>query len=158
MPEYTNNNALNLTQLHTLTAFIQALLETLSARIDAQVTATTDPDADYAAEVVDARADTWGNEHASLGAAIRDGQLRQSIGLQLVQESHQEQIDTLANELLEHTTECAEILEARRTDLLTEEESRIESDDVLQRQINTLSNAVLDIALTISELREQSRL
>ncbi len=131
--------------------------EVLASRMDAQVTATTEPDADYAAEVVDGRVDTWGNEHASLGANIQDGQLRISNGLQQVQASHQEQIDQLADLRLEDIAGIAETLEARRCDNLKEEESRIKSDDVLQRQINTLSNAILNIVLTISEFREKSR-
>ena len=131
--------------------------EVLSARMDAQVTATTEPDADYAAEVVDGRIDTWGNEHASLGANIRDGQARISQGLQKVQESHQRQINQLAEASIEEATGVAETLETRRLETSKEEESRIERDAILQRQIDTLSNAILDIVATISELREKSR-
>ena len=153
MPGYNNNNALNLTQLHTVTALLKMLLETLGARIDSQVTAATDPDS----EIVDARVDTWGNTHASLGTNIREGQLRQSIGLQLVQESHQEQIDELASLILEETASVAEALETRRLETSTEEESRIAKDKILQSQIDTLSNAILNIVTTISALREKSR-
>lgn len=131
--------------------------EVLASRMDAQVTATTEPDADYAAEVVDGRVDTWGNEHASLGANIRDGQQRITKGLQLVHESHQTQIDELAEALLEEATGVAKTLETRRLEISKEEESRIEKDKILQSQIDTLSNAILNIVLTISELREQSR-
>ena len=131
--------------------------EVLSSRMDAQVTATTEPDADYAAEVVDGRIDTWGNEHASLGTNIRDGQQRITQGLQLVHESHQTQIDELAEALLEEATGVAETLKTRRLEISNEEESRIEKDAILQNQIDTLSNAILNIVLTISELREQSR-
>lgn len=129
----------------------------LDARMDAQVTASTDSDADYAAEVVDGRVDTWANEHNSLGANIRDGQSRISQGLQQVQESHQEQINQLAEALLEEATGVAETLETRRLEISNEEESRIEKDAILQSQIDTLSNAILNIVLTISELREKSR-
>ena len=131
--------------------------EVLASRLDAQVTATTEPDADYAAEVVDGRVDTWANEHSSLGANIRDGQTRLAHGLRLVQESHQEQIDALAESMLEEVVSVAETLETRRLEISNEEEARIESDDILQRQINTLSNALLNIVLIISELREKSR-
>ena len=55
-----------------------------------------------------------GNEHASLGANIRDGQLRISHGLQLVQESHQVQIDALAESMLEEVAGVTETLETRR--------------------------------------------
>ena len=131
--------------------------EVLSSRMDAQVTATTEPDADYAAEVVDGRVDTWGNEHASLGASIRDGQQRIAQGLQQVQESHQEQIDELAESMLEDLTSVAETLETRRLEISKEEEARIEKDTILQTQIDTLSNAILNIVTTISELRDKSR-
>ena len=69
----------------------------LSSRIDAQVRASTDSDADYAAEVVDGRVDTWGYEHASLGTNIREGQMRISVN----QEILQSQINSLAEAVLE---------------------------------------------------------
>ena len=47
----------------------------LSARMDAQVMASTDGDADYASEVVDGRIDTWGNIQGSLGVNVRSGQI-----------------------------------------------------------------------------------
>ena len=128
--------------------------EVLDSRMDAQVTATTDSDADYAAEVVDGRVDAWANEHASLGENMRDGQARIAHGLRLVQESHQEQIDALAESMLEEVASVAETLETRRLEISQEEGSRIGSDDVLQKQINTLSNAILTITLQLSEIRE----
>ena len=127
--------------------------EVLDARMDAQVTASTDADADYAAEVVDGRVDIWANTYDSLGANIRDGQQRITQGLRQVQESHQAQIDDLAEALLGDVTGVAEALEKRRLELSKEEESRIGKDAILQGQINTLSNAILDIAATISEFR-----
>ena len=69
----------------------------LNARIDAQVTASTDSDADYAAEVVDGRVDSWGSVHDSLGANIRCGQLTISLNQELLQG----QINSLAEAVLE---------------------------------------------------------
>ena len=69
----------------------------LSARIDAQVTASTEANADYAAEVVDGRVDTWGSEHSSLGTNIRYGQMK----ITLNQEILQGQINSLAEAVLE---------------------------------------------------------
>ncbi|MBR1439321.1 MAG: hypothetical protein IJ587_12390 [Synergistaceae bacterium] len=129
----------------------------LEARMDTQVTATTDADADYAAEVADGRVDTWANEHGSLGASIRGGQQRIAQGLQQVQESHQEQIDKLANAMLEDVAGVAESLETRRLETSNEEETRIEKDAILQEQIDKLSNAILEITTLIAEMREQSR-
>lgn len=126
----------------------------LDARMDGQVTATTDPDADYAAEVVDGRTDIWANNYDSLGANIRGGQTRLADGLQLVQESHQEQIDALAETMLEEIASVAETLEMRRLEISNEEESRIDDGGILQGQIDTLGNAILDIAVQLSEIRE----
>ena len=76
----------------------QILADTvLSSRIDAQVTASTDSNADYAAEVVDGRIDTWGYEHASLGSNIRDGQRKLALNLEILQW----QINSLAEAVLE---------------------------------------------------------
>lgn len=69
----------------------------LSSRIDAQVTASTDSDADFAAEVADARVDSWGTEHACLGTNIREGQLRLSVRQDILQS----QINSLAEAVLE---------------------------------------------------------
>lgn len=95
----------------------------LDARMDAQVTASTDIDADYAAEVVDGRVDMWANEQASLGANIRNGQ--------------------------------SVVMNALTLGISAEEEYRTSDDDSLQRQINSLSEAVLGILATISENRER---
>lgn len=50
---------------------LNSRMDTLEARLDANVTASTDPDADYAAEVVDARVDDTGKTRTSLGDNIR---------------------------------------------------------------------------------------
>ena len=129
--------------------------DVLSARIDAQVTATTDSDADYAAEVADGRADAWGNICGSLGSNIRGGQNRLSEALELVLTLIQVQIDALTESRLENTLNIADSNETRRRELAREEEQRISNDDSLQRQINSLSEAVLGILAIISEQRKQ---
>ena len=85
---YTNTSLTTVSQLKKLAGINKNEIDTLTlaqavldARMDAQVTASTDTDADYAAEVADARVDAWANEHASLGANIRDGQQRLSRAL-----------------------------------------------------------------------------
>lgn len=157
MPSFSNNNTPSVAQLHSIVAFIKSLLEALEARIDIQVTATTEPDADYAAEVLDGRVDALGNEHGSLGANIREGQRRLTLGLRAVQQSHQEQIDSLSNAVLGLSATLAETLETRRLETQKERESRIDGDAILQKQIDTLSSAVLDLTTTIAELREAAR-
>ena len=129
--------------------------EVLSSRIDAQVTASTDSDADYAAEVADGRVDTWGNVCGSLGSNIRGGQNRLSLALELLQAVLQEQIDALAESRMENTLNIADANEVRRRELAREEVHRIADDDSLQRQINSLSEAVLGILAIISENREK---
>ena len=157
MPNYSNNNAPSLSQLHTVLAFVKQLIEELEARIDIQVTATTEPDADYAAEVLDGRVDIFGNEHGSIGSNIRDGQRRLTLGLRAVQGSHQEQIDDLSKTILSLSSALSETLETRRLETSKERESRIGGDAVLQNQIDKLSSAVLDLTTTIAELRETAR-
>ena len=127
----------------------------LDARMDAQVTASTYADADYAAEVVDARVDMWANEQASLGGNIRGGQSRISDALNQAQTLLQGEIDALTEARLENTLNIADANETRRRELAKEEEYRTSDDDALQRQINSLSEAVLGILAIISENREK---
>ena len=155
MPNYSNNNVPNLTQLRTTTAFLITLLQALESRIDIQTTASTDADADYAAEVVDARVDAWANTNNSLGASIRNGQLRLLLGLQAVQESHQEQIDEVAEAQIDLATIIPRFITQRTQELITQEESRVMDDNSLQHQIDELSGAILNIALQISEIRRK---
>ena len=132
----------------------QAVLE---ARMDEQVTASTDADADYAAEVVDGRVDAWANEQASLGANIREGQSRISEAVYQAQELLQGEIDALTEARLENTLNIADANETRRRELAKEAEYRTNDDDSLQRQINALSEAVLGILAMISEKRERQQ-
>ncbi|MBQ2617092.1 MAG: hypothetical protein IJF90_09545 [Synergistaceae bacterium] len=157
MPGFVNNNAASVAQLHVVMAFVKQLLKALEARIDIQVTATTEPDADYAAEVLDGRVDIWANEHGSIGANIRDGQQRVTLGLRAVQESHQEQLDELAEARFENLAVGVDSHDRRRQEISTEGEIRINDDERLQAQINSLSDAVLHIGLQLSELREKLR-
>lgn len=59
-----------------------AEVETLKNQVAANVTASTDSDADYAAEVADARVDHDGSKHTSLGEHIREvtGNMAEDIG------------------------------------------------------------------------------
>lgn len=106
-------------QIQTLAQLQKTADEVLSSRIDIQVKASTDSDADYAAEVADGRVDAWGETHGSLGTNIRDGQLRLSLALS------------------------------------SEEVHRLADNASLQGQINSLSEAVLEILAIISENREE---
>ena len=127
----------------------------LDARMDAQVTATTESDSDYAAEVVDSRADIWGNEWGSLGGNLRGGQSRLMDALTQAQTLLQGEIDALAESRMDSTLNIADEAEVRRRELAREEECWITTDDALQKQINTLSESVLEILAIISENRER---
>lgn len=148
---------INVEHLKFLSQIVKLLTDTLSSRVDAQVTASTDSDSDYAAEVVDARVDAWANENASLGTNIREGQNRLVKALQLLQGSFQAQLDEVAEAQIDLATTLPTFSEARRQDLLNEEESRVMDDDSLQAQIDELSGAILNIALQISEIRRNNQ-
>ena len=130
---------------------------TLDARMDAQVTASTDGDADYAAETVDGRVDYWGNTQGSLGTNIRNGQKRLAQELQQVKEGHQEQIKDIAQTQLGEAVILSETLEKRRTELESEKEQRIAGDRNLYHQVQDLSNAILEICCQISKIKDLIR-
>lgn len=144
-------------QIQKLARRTKTAEEVLSSRIDAQVAASTDSDADYAAEVADGRVDVWGNVQGSLGSNIRGGQERLSDALEQALTLLQEQIDALSETRLRNTLDIGTEAETRRGELAREEEHRIADDASLQRQINTLSEAVLGILAIISESREKGR-
>ncbi len=100
--------------IKTAATAIRTEIQTLSARFDAQVTASTDADADYAAEVADGRVDTWGVEQGSLGANIREGQKRNSNAVILNSEVLQAQIDNLAQAILKQAVMLSEVRELLR--------------------------------------------
>ena len=142
-------------QIEKLAQKLILTLTVLIARMDAQVTASTDADADYAAEVVDARADIWGNAWGSLGGNLRGGQSRLMESLTEIQTLLQEEIDALTESRMDGLLNISDEAEVRRRELAREEQNRILTDDSLQRQLNTLSEAVLEVLAIISEKRER---
>ena len=117
-------------------------LQTLEARYDVNVTASTDSDADYAAEVVDARVDTWANEHASLGANIRAVQQDLSDAIGGLNESQ----SSLAND-----NKC------RKEEISNEVKERLESEFMVQLQLQALSEAILKQSVMLAETRNALR-
>ncbi len=87
---YNNNHVTRIADLKLALQNTKNKLDVLSSRIDANVTASTASNSDYAAEVADTRADEWGNVHGSAGSCVRNGQARL-----------QSQIDSLAAAYLE---------------------------------------------------------
>ena len=69
----------------------------------------------------------------------------------------QGQIDEETNARIANTLSIAEANEARRIDISEEAERRMNDDDLLQKQINELSYAILTLTATISETRERER-
>lgn len=154
---------INITQLREVTAFLGTLIDVLSKRYDANVKASTDADADYAAEVADARVDAWGNEKQCLGANIRDGQLKLDLQIQQAINTEeqlrladnislQEQLDDMSHAVLDAVEVMAQnkVSTTERLDL--EETLRNDEDLDLQTQINSLSEAVLDILTQLARI------
>ena len=147
---YVTEHLTRLEHFKIFAVSVRTLIQALEARQDSDVTAATED-----SEIIDARVDAWGNIQGSLGSNIRGGQSRLIEALRQAQSLLQEQIDALSETRITNTLDIAEEAETRRRELAAEEEYRIRDDDSLQRQINSLSEAVIDIALTLSELRER---
>ena len=120
----------------------------MEARQDSNVTAATED-----SEVIDARIDAWGNEHSSLGTGIRKGQQRLSDAIDELRASLQNQLQELSEVRLEGLLEDVGSNERRRQEILSEAESRLESDSCLQVQIQQLSEAGLRMSVMLSEIR-----
>ena len=87
---YNESHTIEISHLKTVSEAVKTALDVISARMDAQVTATTEADADYAAEVVDGRVDALGHIHGSLGANIRAGQQERQESEFMIQQQLQE--------------------------------------------------------------------
>ncbi|MBQ6983056.1 MAG: hypothetical protein IJQ15_11585 [Synergistaceae bacterium] len=142
-------------QIEKLAQKLILAISVLNTRLDTQVTASTDADADYAAEVADARADIWGNAWGSLGGNVRGGQSRLMEALTKIQTLLQGEIDALTESRMDGLLNISDEAEVRRRELAREEQCRILTDESLQRQLNTLSEAVLEVLAIISENRER---
>ena len=117
-------------------------LETLEARYDANVTASTDADADYAAEVVDARVDALGNPYASLGANIRAGQQELSDAIATLEET---QGTLVSND------------EQQKEEISNEASERRDDEFMVDIQLQELSEAVLRLSVMVWDIREKLR-
>ena len=103
---YDKTALTNIEQLELHASTNKRKLDALSARLDAQVTASTDANADYAAEVVDARVDWNGTMRPSLGSNIRITQSRAAWC--------EEQVQNLAIASINNSLMFAEIKEKLR--------------------------------------------
>ena len=91
--------------LKKLAQRVQARISAVENSLASNVTASTDSNADYAAELVDARIDAAGNAHASGGANIRywQGSLTEA------NEYIQEQVNELSEVYLEVLAQTGQI-------------------------------------------------
>ena len=80
-------------------------ISVLETQINEQVTASTDSNADYAAELVDARVDSTGTAHSSAGANVRYWQ----GSLEDKNEFLQDEIDDLAEAYIGILTQIGNI-------------------------------------------------
>ena len=135
-------------------------LQTLEARYDVNVTASTDSDADYAAEVVDARVDTLGNSHASLGANIREGQRNLSLAIETLEETQntlQYEYDTLSASRVDDVVGMVSNNERRKEEISIEASERRDGEFMIQLQLQELSEAVLRLSVMVWNIREELR-
>ena len=101
-------------QIEDLAQKLQQADAVLHARINAQISASSTSGADYDAEIADARADSYGNLHNSLGENIRDGQSRAANSLSISQEILQAQINEVAEAVLKQAIMLNEVKELLR--------------------------------------------
>ena len=135
-------------------------LQTLEARYDANVTASTDADADYAAEVVDARVDAWSNSHSSLGANIREGQRNLSLAIETLEETQntlQYEYDTLSASRVDDVVGMVSNNERRKEEISIEASERRDGEFMIQLQLQELSEAVLRLSVMVWNIREELR-
>ena len=138
--------------LNTFALGLRTQLQTLEARQDADITGATED-----SEVIDARVDSWGNEHASLGTNIRAGQLRLSEAIEAFSTSLQAQLQELSEVRIEGLLDDVGVHERRKQEISQEAQARSESDCWLQEQIQQLSEATLTISVMLSEIRDALR-
>ena len=117
-------------------------LQTLEVRYDANVIASTDSDADYAAEVVDARVDAWGNSHTNLGANIRAGQQDLSDAIATLEGT---QGTLVSND------------EQQKEEISNEASERRDDEFMVDIQLQELSEAVLRLSVMVWDIREKLR-
>ena len=107
---YDTDKLTRLLALKNFAQRVQSRMSAVESSLAANVTASTDSDADYAAELVDARIDSSGAAHASAGANVRYWQ----GSLVDANEYLQEQINDLAEVYIEILAQIGEIQSSLR--------------------------------------------
>lgn len=107
-------NLTTVEQLKLLANIVKRLDSVFAERINTQITTSTDSNADYAAEVTDARVDAWANSHESLGDNVRSGQFRLENLYLDIYFSLQSQIQSLTEASLKNSIIYSELKEELR--------------------------------------------
>ncbi|MBR0035369.1 MAG: hypothetical protein IJP54_06805 [Synergistaceae bacterium] len=89
--------------------FLKNRIQTLETRQDANVTEATED-----SEVIDARIDSWGNQHSSAGSAVRNGQIHLEEKFDMLCVSLQTQIQDIAEAVLGMSVMLVEVKQALR--------------------------------------------
>lgn len=133
-------------ELADLEQRLRTQVQTLEARQDSDITGSTDD-----AEIIDGRVDAWGNTQGSLGANIRNGQIRLEEAITEAGNGLQAQMQELSERKLEDALENVDAHERRRQEAVQEEGNRVESDSSLQGQIQELAEACLMMSVKLAE-------
>lgn len=102
---YDTNKLTQVLALKKLAQRVQSRISVIESSLATNVTASTDSDADYAAELVDARVDSTGTPHNSAGANLRYWQGSLNDANELLQD----QINELSECYLEILTQLGSI-------------------------------------------------
>ncbi|MBQ3396655.1 MAG: hypothetical protein IJG55_10100 [Synergistaceae bacterium] len=142
---YDTDKLTDLLSLKKLAERANARMSAIESSLAANVTASTDSDADYAAELVDARIDSSGAAHNSAGANIRywQGSLTDK------NEYLQAEIDDLAEIYLDVLIQTGNIYSQKVT--------LKGINAYLQEQINDLAEAYIEILAQIGEIQSSLR-
>lgn len=113
---YQNGHLTRIIDLKTLAQamtlaeqILKTRVQTLETRQDANVNAATD-----SSEVIDARIDTWGNEHDSAGTCIRSGQVHTDEVIAMLNFVLQKQIDQIAAAIIDTNANFADVKDKLR--------------------------------------------
>ena len=145
---YDTNKLTQVLALKKLAQRVQSRISVIESSVAANVTASTDNDADYAAELVDARIDSTGTPHASAGANVRYWQGSLTDANELLQD----QINELSEGYLEMLTQFNTI-QIRQVRLKEVQEA----NEALQEQINQISECYLEILTQLGSIQSNLR-
>lgn len=143
---YNNEHLTKVLDLKRLAQRAEARVSAVESSLAANVTASTDSNADYAAELVDARVDSTGTAHSSAGANVRYWQ----GSLEDKNEFLQDEIDDLAEAYLDVMIQANNTIHSQKITLKG-------IDENLQEQIDDLAEAYIGILTQIGNIQSRLR-